>query len=195
MSSPRPGRPDAVGRHGTNRRDGGIGRHGGDGHLPAVGEREFKSAMRQVASAVFVLTARSGDEANGLTAASLCPVSTEPPLVLVSLNRDSAAERLIAESGAFAINFLTEEQHRIARLFTGTEATPEERFAEGGWDRLVTGAPVLDGALATFDCQVEKQISHGTHTIVFGRVVAALSLDEEGLIWRDGSFRRLAPVV
>ncbi|MFC3642447.1 flavin reductase family protein [Aquibium oceanicum] len=195
MSSPRPGRPDAKGRRAPKRPDGGTARHGGDGHLPAVGEREFKSAMRQVASAVFVLTARSGEEANGLTAASLCPVSTEPPLVLVSLNRDSAAERLIAESGAFAINFLTEEQHRIARLFTGTEATPEERFAEGGWDRLVTGAPVLDGALATFDCQVEKQISHGTHTIVFGRVVAALSLDEEGLIWRDGSFRRLAPVV
>ena len=195
MSSPRPGRPDAKSHRGQTRRDGGIARQAGEGHLRAAGEREFKAAMRQGASAVFVLTARSGEEANGLTSASLCSVSAEPPLVLVSLNRDSTAERLIAESGAFAINFLTEEQHRIARLFTGVETTPEERFAEGRWDRLVTGAPVLDGALATFDCQVETQLSHGTHTIVFGRVLAALSLDEEGLIWRDGSFRRLAPVV
>jgi flavin reductase (DIM6/NTAB) family NADH-FMN oxidoreductase RutF len=151
--------------------------------------------MRQVASAVFVLTARSGEAANGLTATSLCSVSTEPPLVVVGINRGAAAERLVAESGAFAINFLTEEQHRIARLFTGAEFGPEERFAEGSWTRLATGAPVLEGALATFDCRVENQLSQGTHSIFFGRVVAALSLDQECLMWRDGSFRRLAPVV
>jgi len=34
----------------------------------------------------------------------------------------------------------------------------------------------------------------GTHHIYFGRVVAATSLDQGALIYRDGSFRRLAPV-
>lgn len=151
--------------------------------------------MRQVASSVFVVTASLDGEANGLTATSLCSVVTEPPLVVVSVNSGAAVERLISGSGAFAINFLTGDQHRIARLFTGPETGNDERFSEGEWVTLASGAPVLEGALATFDCTVENRISHGTHTIFFGRVVAALSLDQECLIYRDGSFRRLAPVV
>jgi flavin reductase len=195
MSSTRPVRTDARTRGQKGRDAGSAEEEGGSRAWTAVGEFEFKAAMRQVASAVFVLTARSGREMNGLTATSLCSVSTEPPLVLICINSEAAAERLISESGGFAINFLTEDQHRIARLFTGAEFTPEERFAEGSWEQLLTGAPILEGALATFDCKVESRLSHGTHTIFFGRVVAALSLDQECLIYRDGSFRRLAPVV
>lgn len=195
MSLLRPARKDPKTHRGRKGRD--IVAADGDGRQdrPAVSEFEFKTAMRLVASAVFVITARSGAQINGLTATSLCSVSADPPLVLVCINSGAATESLVSESGAFAINFLTEDQHRIARLFTGTEFTPEERFQEGAWGKLVTGAPVLDGALATFDCVVGSQLSHGTHTIFFGRVVAALSLDEQGLVWRDGSFRRLAPVM
>lgn len=192
MSSPRSKQPDARPRRGQKRRGAA---EGGPAVAETAGELAFRSAMRQVASSVFILTARLDGEANGLTATSLCSVMTDPPLVVVSVNRGAAVERLIAGSRAFAISFLTEEQHRIARLFTGAEFVHEERFAEGEWTTLGTGAPVLDGALATFDCEVENHVAHGTHTIFFGRVVAALSLDQECLIYRDGSFRRLAPVV
>jgi flavin reductase len=191
VSNSRQERPDARPRRGR----GGSGAPAASPDWLAVDEQAFKSALRQVASAVFVLTAQAGETANGLTTTSLCSVSTEPPLVVVSINRGAAAERLVADSGAFAINYLTEDQHRIARLFTGTEFAPDERFAEGKWTRLATGAPVLEGALATFDCKVESQLEQGTHSIFFGRVVATLSLDQECLMWRDGSFRRLAPVV
>lgn len=195
MSPLRPARTDPTTHRGHKGRGIAAAEEAGLEAWPAVSEFEFKTAMRLVASAVFILTARSDGQINGLTATSLCSVSTEPPLVLVCINSGAAAERLISGSGTFAINFLTEDQHRIARLFTGTEFTPEERFQEGAWGKLITGAPVLDGALAAFDCVVGSQLSHGTHTIFFGRVVAALSLDEQGLIWRDGSFRRLAPVM
>ena len=163
--------------------------------LPAgVGEGEFKMAMRQVACSVAVITARSGAQVNGLTATAVCTVSASPPVLLVCVNKRASAEAIIAASGSFAVNFLTAEQHRVARLFSTARLDPEERFAEGLWQAQVTGAPVLDGALANFDCVVENRISSGSHNIYLGRVVAAVSLDQEGLIYRDGSFRRLAPV-
>ena len=163
--------------------------------LPAgIGEGDFKIAMRQVASSVAVITARSGMHANGLTATAVCSVSATPPVLLVCVNKGASAEAIIAESGSCAVNFLTEEQHRVARLFSTPKLSAEERFAEGLWQAQVTGAPVLEGALASFDCMVEDCVPSETHNIYLGRVVAAASLDQEGLIYRDGLFRRLAPV-
>ncbi|BCH23894.1 flavin oxidoreductase [Mesorhizobium sp. L-8-10] len=157
----------------------------------AVGEAEFKIAMRQVAASVAIVTARSGKLRNGLTATAVCSVAASPPTMLVCINRSASAEPLIQESGAFAINFLTDGQHGIARLFSTSKLAPEDRFVEGTWGSLETGAPVLEGTVASFDCRVESQLSSGTHHIYLGRVVGVTSLDMDVLLYRDGSFRRL----
>jgi flavin reductase len=161
----------------------------------SVTDGEFKTVMRQVVSSVAIVTARAGKVRNGLTATAVCSVSAEPPTMLICVNRRATAESIIAESGAFAINFLTQEQHPIARLFSTSKLGADERFGQGKWLSLVTGAPVLDGAVAAFDCRVEECHLSGTHHIYIGRVVAATSLDQHALLYRDGSFRRLAAIV
>ena len=161
----------------------------------SVTDNEFRTVMRQVVSSVAIVTARAGKVRNGLTATAVCSVSAEPPTMLICVNRRATAEGLIAESGAFAINVLTEDQHQIARLFSTSKLGADERFAEGKWMSMVTGAPVLDGAVAAFDCRVEECHLSGTHHIYIGRVVAATSLDQHALLYRDGSFRRLAAIV
>lgn len=160
---------------------------------PTVDSGDFRSAMRQVALPVAVVTARTGETRNGLTATAVCSVAADPPTMLVCVNRNAMADRVIAESGAFAVNFLTEAQHWIARLFSTPKLEPEDRFAETRWGVLETGAPVLDGALAVFDCRVQHCVSVSTHNIYVGSVAASSSLDEDGLIYRAGAFRRLAP--
>jgi len=84
----------------------------------SVTDDEFRTVMRQVVSSVAIVTARSGKVRNGLTATAVCSVSAEPPAMLICVNRRATADGLIAESGAFAINVLTEDQHQIARLFS-----------------------------------------------------------------------------
>ncbi len=158
-----------------------------------VDSADFRSAMRQVASPVAIVTARSGDIRNGLAATAVCSVAADPPTVLACVNRNSTVDGIIAESGAFAVNFLTEEQHRIARLFLAPKLDPDELFAETQWGVLETGSPVLDGALAVFDCRVRHSVCNGTHNIYVGSVAASTSLDEDGLMYRAGVFRRLAP--
>lgn len=158
-----------------------------------VGEAEFKLAMRQVAASVAIVTARVGDLRNGLTVTAACSVAASPATVLVCVNRNASAEPLIEESDAFAVNFLTERQHGIARLFSTSKLSPEERFSDGHWGVLSTGSPVLEGTVASFDCRVENRFVSGTHHIYLGRVVGVTSLDQEVLLYRDGSFRRLDP--
>lgn len=159
----------------------------------AVGEAEFKAAMRQVASSVAIVTACSGRLCNGLTATAVCSVAASPPTMLVCVNRTASADPLIDESGAFAINFLTDRQHAIARLFSTAKLTPKERFSEGRWTTLETGSPILADTVASFDCRVEGRVAAGTHHIYLGRVVGVTSLDQDVLLYRDGVFRRLEP--
>jgi flavin reductase len=166
-----------------------------DGRAHAlVAEHEFKLGMRQVASSVAVVTSRAAHVRNGLTATAVCSVCAEPPTILACVNRSASAEALIAESGSFAVNFLAEEQHNIARLFSKSKLHPDERFAEGTWVSMVTGAPVLDGAAASFDCKVVQCLDEGSHKIYIGRVLAVASIDTDTLLYRNGLFRRLAQV-
>lgn len=162
---------------------------------PSVGEAEFKVAMRQVTSCVSVVTAGSGGLRNGLTATSVCSVTMEPPTMLVCVNRKSRADAIIADTGAFAINVLADEQHKIARLFSTSHVGAEERFAEGRWVSMATGAPILEGAVASFDCRLESRVRSGSHHVYFGRVLAVSSFDQPALLYRDGVFRRLAAIV
>jgi flavin reductase (DIM6/NTAB) family NADH-FMN oxidoreductase RutF len=148
--------------------------------------------MRQVTSPVAIVTSRIGDIRNGLTATAVCSVSAEPPTMLACINRNTSAEAIIAESGKFAINFLAEDQHAIARLFSKSKLAADERFGEGRWLSMVTGSPILEGAVASFDCEVEERIPSASHHIYIGRVVAVASSGQNMLLYRDGLFRKLA---
>lgn len=152
---------------------------------------DFRLAMRRVVSSVAIVAARSGTVRNGLTATAVCSVSAEPPTVLACVNRNASAEAVIAESGCFSINFLTEDQVAIARLFSTPKLDGDNRFSKGDWLTMVTGSPILAGAAASFDCRVETRIASGTHHIYIGRVVAVSSAERDALLYRDGAFRRL----
>jgi flavin reductase len=51
------------------------------------------------------------------------------------------------------------------------------RFAAGEWVRLATGAPVLEGAAASFDCRITEVMEQGTHSVVFASVEAVRFAD------------------
>lgn len=120
------------------------------------------------ATGVTIVTARGEDGALiGMTANSFNSVSLEPPLVLWSLGHKASSLRAFSAATHYVINVLTVEQRALA-----------EQFATRGIDRWagiahrpgVTGAPVLDGAAAVFECLNRSQYVEGDHTIFVGQV-------------------------
>jgi flavin reductase len=180
-----------------------LPQHEADGHqtrgkpfeaTPNVEAADFKLAMRQIALPVAVVTARHNEVRMGMTATSVSCVSADPPAMLVCVNRSSSAEQAISESGAFAINMLSDAQHPVARLFSNAKLGSVEPYALSEWQEMVTGAPVLTGAVAVFDCAVESCLISGSHAIYVGRVIGVASLAQDILLDRDGLFRRLQPI-
>jgi flavin reductase (DIM6/NTAB) family NADH-FMN oxidoreductase RutF len=133
---------------------------------------DFRSAMRQLAATVCVVTAGQGDARRGLTATAVCSLSMTPPSMLVCVNRLGAAHRAISASGAFCVNILAADQHDVARRFAGqTGDAGENKFAAGGWSTLATEAPALEGALVNLDCSLSSDVETESHSIFVGRVM------------------------
>lgn len=136
-----------------------------------VSSGDFRSAMRHLTGGVSVITAGRGGEITGMTVTSVASLAVDPPTLLVSVNRDASSFPLIKRLGAFGVNILTADQLDIAERFAGKAGLKgADRFVGAKWIAGVSGTPLLVGALAALDCEVEEIIERHSHGIVIGRV-------------------------
>ena len=158
-----------------------------DADVPAA---DFKSAMRSLAGGVSVITVGRGRDITGMTVTSVSSLSTEPPSLIVSVNRASSSWPLLKRYGAFGVNILGAAQIDIAERFSGKDGLKgAARFDGLEWTVGVTGAPLLVDAPAAIDCNVEDIIERHSHAIVIGRVRAVLTLQgQDALTYFDGRY-------
>jgi flavin reductase (DIM6/NTAB) family NADH-FMN oxidoreductase RutF len=160
-----------------------------------VPSNEFKQAMRHLAGGVTIIATEHEGCRTGMAATAVCSVSADPPTILICINAGSSAHEPIRESGRFSVNLLASGQDDIARRFSGeTGVRGEERFATGAWAPLVTGAPVLESALAGLDCCVTEVVRVATHSVFFGAVVGVVSrAAAKPLIYAHGTYGTFSP--
>jgi flavin reductase (DIM6/NTAB) family NADH-FMN oxidoreductase RutF len=132
----------------------------------------YRALMRQQAGAVTIVAAGEPGARAGLTATAFSSLSDVPPTVLVCVQHRSGTHARIVEARAFSVNILARDQQAVAERFSGkTGLKGEDRFTGLSWSRLMTGAPILDGALAVLDCEITETLSASTHSVFIGRVV------------------------
>ncbi len=137
----------------------------------------YRALMRHQAGAVTVIAAGSPGHRTGITATAFSSLSDDPPSILACVGLKSSVHAVIRETGSFSVNILASDQMHVAEQFSGkTGLKGEDRFAGSSWSTLMTGAPVLDKALASLDCLLSDQHGFRTHSIFIGMV-------------KDGRFR------
>lgn len=160
--------------------------------LPPVPAAEYIDAIAQHVSSVCVITTELGGQRFGLTATAVSSVCAAPPRLLVCVNKSGLTHDKIVEAGRFAVNVLTEEQEQLAMIFAGMGGNQADRFAAGDWSTLETGAPILGGAAAAFDCLLAEGHDHASHSVLFGDVVAtAHQVGRDTLLYGGRRFRQL----
>jgi flavin reductase (DIM6/NTAB) family NADH-FMN oxidoreductase RutF len=167
---------------------------------------EFRAAMSRLAAGVVLVTAQEppldpddphapdGEDA-GMTATAFMSVSLDPPLALVSLREGSRMDDLLAEQPLWAVSVLAENQRHVAGRFAMKGRVSDRLlFKDLSWTRgESSGAPLLTGALATFELRTEQRVTAGDHTLVVGRVLTAHVPGAEGgpLLYYRGRYRQL----
>ena len=139
------------------------------------------------ATGVTIVTARTpAGVLVGLTANSFNSVSLTPPLVLWSLAQAASSMAVFSTGSHYAINILAADQKALAERFASRR---EDRWTDVAFTEGACGAPLLDGAAATFECFNRSRYEEGDHVIFVGEVERCSHRDGAApLLYHGGKF-------
>jgi flavin reductase (DIM6/NTAB) family NADH-FMN oxidoreductase RutF len=138
---------------------------------------EIAELFRRLSVGVYVIGVPDGERHGAFTAAWVTQVSFDPPLLVLSVNPQNASYALLRTRGVFTVNVLERGQLELARRFGTTSSREEDKLAGIAWHRAGNGAPVLDDALAYFECELQDRHPAGDHELVIGLVLGGRVLD------------------
>lgn len=136
--------------------------------MTATAALRLREALGNFVTGVTVITTRNEGGLHGLTANSFSSVSLDPPLVLFSLSRTADCFDAFEGAEFFAINILRSDQEALSSRFATKEI---DKWSGVGWRPGLGDCPLLDGAIATFECQVTARHEGGDHVIYVGEVL------------------------
>ena len=150
--------------------------------------KDFRKALGCFPTGVCLITTLAPDGRRaGLTANSFSSVSLDPPMILWSLARTASSAPVFRDAEHFAINVLGADDYALSSHFARSSADKfaafDERFTAG-----LGGAPVLRGAVATFECHSRHRYYGGDHIIVIGVVERYAYTDLKPLLFHRGGY-------
>jgi len=149
---------------------------------------ELREVMRRFPAPVAVVTAEHEGERFGLTVGSLVSLSLSPPLVGISIGKDSSSHEPIRRAGGWAASLLAADQGEVARHFARSGIPPIALW--NGVDvRPGARGPLVAEALGWLECRTAGEHEAGDHTVFIGEVESIeLGREREGLVYRSGAF-------
>lgn len=158
----------------------------------SVNESIFRQTMRFWTTGVTIVTTNFEGNRHGMTVSSFTSISVDPPVVLVSINQNTRTYQLMKMSGVFAVTILEKSQQHISDRFAGLIPEENDRFAGIESHTLVTGAPLISGGIAFFDCKITQAVDVGHNTVFFGEVLdAGYQEDLKPLLYSNRTYRSL----
>jgi flavin reductase (DIM6/NTAB) family NADH-FMN oxidoreductase RutF len=144
--------------------------------------------MRRFPAPVAVVTTQREGERFGLTVGSLVSLSLEPPLVGISIGKDSSSHEPIRRADGWAASLLSGSQESVAQHFARSGIPPVALWVGVGVRDGIRG-PLIEGALGWLECATASEHDVGDHTIFVGAVESIeLGAAGEGLVYRGGTY-------
>jgi flavin reductase (DIM6/NTAB) family NADH-FMN oxidoreductase RutF len=149
---------------------------------PNFDQVAFKLALSQFATGVTVITTRAASgQLIGITASSFNSVSLAPPVFQANSH--------------YVVNVLATSQLELCKRFATVKGDRFEGVSHAAGD---SGMPVLDGALAWFECHNRSRYEEGDHVIFVGEVERCGVHEQAGeiapLVFQNGQFHGLKPL-
>lgn len=133
--------------------------------------------FRRLTLGVYVIGVSDGERRDAFTAAWIMQASFDPLLLAISINPDNASYELLHASGWFTVNVLKQGQLDLARHFGTKSGRDQDKLARMRTRPGRAGSPILEDALAYFECELEGRTRAGDHELVLGRVADGRILD------------------
>lgn len=172
-------------------------------------DRRRRRVLWKMPSGLYLVGSRHQDQRNLMTLNWATQVSLHPKLMAVAIERSALTHSLVEGGKVFSLCILDRADRAVVRKFTkpvtatalgGVEPEPgaspnRDQNASGSATASdqpgsylmagftcrdgMTGAPLLDQALAWIECEVRQEVPAGGHTVFIGEVVGAAFRDEQ----------------
>ena len=158
----------------------------------------FVEGMSRAATFVSVVTTNGVLGRHGVTVSAMTSVSADGPTpsLLICVNKTSVTAEAIIRHGRFCANLLHDGQQQVADLFSGRAGVDglvarAQRFEHCVWTPGPLDQPMISGAAASFECNLQNAVLWETHYIFIGGVVETqLSEQPNALIYGQRRYRR-----
>jgi flavin reductase (DIM6/NTAB) family NADH-FMN oxidoreductase RutF len=131
---------------------------------------DLAALFHRLTVGVYVIGVADGERRDAFTAAWVMQTSFEPLLLALSINPQNASYPILHSGRAFTVNVLGGGQLALARRFGTRSGRDEDKLAGVAWRPGRGGAPILDDAVAWFECELQSSLGAGDHELVLGRV-------------------------
>ncbi len=135
--------------------------------------------LHKVSYGLYIIAAVKEGKSNGQIANAVMQITSDPPTVAISVNKQNLTHEYIETSKNFTVSIL---EKGTPMTFIGTFGFKSgkniDKFKDVKIKTAKTKAPiVLDYSLGYLECEVVGQLDCGTHTIFLGKVVGAETLN------------------
>ena len=147
-----------------------------------------KIALRKMPHGVYVIGVKQDAHVNAFTGTWMTQCSFTPPLVAIGVKKGTLSHQMITAGKVFSVNVLGKDQQPLAEHFVKpAEGLADVKLQGMAYQPGTTGAPVLDAAIAYFECEVREVANQaGDHAVIIGEVVeAVVRKDVDALTLRD----------
>jgi flavin reductase (DIM6/NTAB) family NADH-FMN oxidoreductase RutF/rubredoxin len=133
-----------------------------------------RAALRDITYGMYVVTSHLDDKLNGQIANTAFQVSSEPPRMAVSINKQNLTHEYISKSGVFAVCVLEEATPMpFIGLFGFKSGRDTDKLSQAEHRIGSTGSPIVtENTLSFIEARVVGQADAGTHTIFVGDLLA-----------------------
>ena len=152
---------------------------------------DYREVLSRFASGVTVVSAR--DEAKnpiGVTVSAFSSLSLDPPMILICLDNSTLNLQDYTEGGSFAVNILSSEQGDVSNTFAFPGPIPP--FEQVTYVEGELGLPLIEGTVASMQCETHAVHPGGDHVIIVGLLKHARWQNELApLVYAGGQYRSL----
>jgi len=137
---------------------------------------------------VYIIGVKYVSKINGMTAAWVNQVSSQPPMISIAIGKTHYTSELISQAKSFSVNILSPNQMELARKCGFSSGRDQDKLIDEELTYQATGAPILSNCSAYLDCKLSHQFEVGDHVLFIGTVIKANSNNKPVLIYKSDDF-------
>ena len=138
-------------------------------------------ALHSIGYGVYIVCSKKGEKINGQTANAAMQITSDPPTVAISINKQNLTHKYIQDSNVFSVSILSQQAPvDLIGSFGFKSGRDIDKFEKVSYTTENAGSvPVVtDHAVAYLVGKVVDSLDVGTHTIFIGELIDADVLDK-----------------